>query len=111
MISTTVFDRHIISVCLIAILFLLFDTSIAVAQTATEGERIARLEGAYDHLATKEGIARLETQVLTMRAELDSAKWFVIISISIAALLLQVVGITLTYWIARRQRPDPNPSP
>ena len=42
---------------------------------ATEAERLARLEGTYDHLATKADLANLETQL---------TKWF-------AGLLLLVV--------------------
>ena len=42
---------------------------------ATEAERLARLEGAYDHLATKADLANLETRL---------TKWF-------AGLLLLVV--------------------
>lgn len=42
---------------------------------ATEAERLARLEGAYDHLATKDDLASLETRL---------TKWF-------AGLLLLVV--------------------
>lgn len=102
MISATALDRHFIGVFLIAILLIVFDTSVALAQAATEGERIARLEGAYDHLATKEGIARLETQVLTMRAELDSAKWFVLAAISGTAIVMQIISIGLNYWISRK---------
>ncbi|MCY3959892.1 MAG: hypothetical protein OXG65_16595 [Chloroflexi bacterium] len=42
---------------------------------ATEAERLARLEGAYNHLATKADLANLETRL---------TKWF-------AGLLLLVV--------------------
>ncbi|MCY3749022.1 MAG: hypothetical protein OXG64_06980 [Chloroflexi bacterium] len=42
---------------------------------STEAERLARLEGAYDHLATKADLANLETRL---------TKWF-------AGLLLLVV--------------------
>ena len=42
---------------------------------ATEAERLARLEGAYDHLATKADLANLEARL---------TKWF-------AGLLLLVV--------------------
>ena len=45
---------------------------------ATEAERLARLEGAYDHLATKADLANLETRLTT---------WF--------AGLLLLVGINL----------------
>ncbi len=45
-------------------------------------ERVSRLEGAYEHLATKEGIARLETKMVELQARVDQrlasqTRWFV----------------------------------
>lgn len=37
---------------------------------ATAEERLSRLEGAYDHLATKADIANVETQISGLRAEM-----------------------------------------
>ena len=37
---------------------------------ATEAERLARLEGAYDHLATKADLANLETRLTKWLARL-----------------------------------------
>lgn len=102
MTSSTIFDRHILSLCLIAILFVFFDSSIALAQTETEAERIARLEEGYEYLATKEDIARLETQVLTLRAELESAKWFVALFVAVAALVSPVIVRGLSNWTERK---------
>ena len=45
---------------------------------ATEAERLARLEGAYDHLATKADLANLETRL---------TKWFA------GLLLLLVINV------------------
>ena len=36
-------------------------------------ERLSRLEGAYDHLATKSDIANLEAKIATLKADL--IKW------------------------------------
>ena len=51
----------------------------------TEGERIARLEGAYAHLATKADIAEL-------RAELRSLRWFIVSGIAAAGLLVAALN-------------------
>lgn len=69
----------------------MLDTTITRAQTETESERIARLEGAYEHLATKDDVARLETRVLTMRAELETAKWFVLLGTAIVAIIVPAI--------------------
>ena len=40
------------------------------AATDTNTERMARLEGAYEHLATKADLAQLETRMVQMEARL-----------------------------------------
>lgn len=104
MLFTTTPSQHLIVkyVCLVVmvtIVFLMLDTSISRAQTATEIERISRLEGAYEHLATKDDVARLETQVLIMRAEIDSARWFVTLITSIVAI---VVSAVISWFSSKR---------
>ena len=42
------------------------------AQTRTEGERIANLEGQIAHLATKADIGALDAKIESLRAELDA---------------------------------------
>ena len=42
-----------------------------------ERERLARLEGAYEHLATKADLAHAESRII---------KWFVAIALSLVAL-------------------------
>ncbi len=39
-------------------------------QTASLGERVSRIEGGYEHLATKADLARVETEVAQMKADL-----------------------------------------
>jgi hypothetical protein len=55
---------------------------------STEGERLARLEGAYEHLATKADVERLRTEMIdglagvradieSVRSELRGMKWII----------------------------------
>ena len=57
---------------------------------ATIEERLSRLEGAYEHLATKSNIANLEVKVANLKADL--IKWMV---------GTLVVGIVATATIVR----------
>lgn len=43
-----------------------------VEQTSPLGERVSRIEGGYEHLATKADLARVETSLAEMRAELKA---------------------------------------
>ncbi len=57
---------------------------------ATVEERVSRLEGAYEHLATKSDIANLRADMASLKAEL--IKWMV---------GTLVVGIVATATIVR----------
>ena len=59
---------------------------------ATDGERIARLEGEYRHLATRADIESL-------RAELRGMKWLIGVGIAIAGIIASFVGSLLTLWL------------
>ena len=59
---------------------------------ATDGERIARLEGEYHNLATRADIESL-------RAELRGMKWLIGVGISIAGIVASIVGSLLTLWL------------
>ncbi len=41
-------------------------------QTSSLGERVSRIEGGYEHLATKADLARVETDLAQMKAELKA---------------------------------------
>ena len=41
-------------------------------QTTSLGERVSRIEGGYEHLATKADLARVETDLAQMKAELKA---------------------------------------
>lgn len=67
----------------------------ATTHSSTE-ERVSRLEGAYQHLATKEDIAKVETQIAELRATIEQkfanqTRWFVGFMLSGMALLTVVV--------------------
>ena len=70
------------------------------AQTRTEGERIALLEGQIAHLATKADIvvlgAKLDAMLESLRADLRAMKWMLGIVIPAAiAVTGIVVGIVV----------------
>lgn len=58
--------------------------------TTDHGERLARLEGAYEHLATKADIERLQATII---------KWFVGIGLAVATVASVLTSAILT-WIA-----------
>ncbi len=41
-------------------------------QATSLGERVSRIEGGYEHLATKADLARVETEMAQMRSELKT---------------------------------------
>ena len=51
------------------LLVVVFCTPVAAQEGLTDGERIARLEGAYEHLATKVDVERVQTEVERVRTE------------------------------------------
>ncbi len=77
------------------------------AQTPTEGERIARLEEAYTHLATKEDLAKLQGElradIASLRGELRGMQWM------LGGGFLILIAVTL--WVNREKRSDPQPEP
>ena len=54
----------------------------------TADERLARLEGAYEHLATKADVAVLKSEIANLKADL--LKWMVGMMISSVALAVTV---------------------
>ena len=80
------------TVVVLAVLLLLALTNVVSvqAQTPTEGERIAKLEGTYEHLATKADIADVRTEVVALRSELHAGlatmRWFIGVTIAVVGL-------------------------
>ena len=56
------------------LLVVVFCTPVAAQEGLTDGERIARLEGAYEHLATKVDVERVQTEVERVRTEVESVR-------------------------------------
>ena len=57
---------------------------------ATIEERVSRLEGGYDHLATKADVAQL-------RGELQGLKLTLVLAVSGAAVALGILQVALKY--------------
>ena len=55
----------------------------------TESDRISRLEGAYEHLATKADIADMKTAIAELKAEMRLQRW---LSLAILAIVIASVG-------------------
>ena len=68
-----------------------------MAVTTEPGERLARLEGAYEHLATKADIERLRTDIVGMESKI--IKWLVgtVIASTVAA---SAIASAIAIWIA-----------
>ena len=56
------------------LLVVVFCTPVAAQEGLTDGERIARLEGAYEHLASKVDVERVQTEVERVRTEVESVR-------------------------------------
>ena len=54
----------------------------------TDSDRISRLEGAYEHLATKADIAEMKTVIADMKAEMRLQRW-----LSLAILAVVIAGV------------------
>ena len=75
------------------LLFVLFCTPVAAQEGSTDGERIARLEGAYEHLATKVDVEGVRTEVVALRSEVHAAAQTTrVIFSAIAGFLALVLG-------------------
>ena len=54
----------------------------------TDSDRISRLEGAYEHLATKADIADMKTVIADMKAEMRLQRW-----LALAILAVVIAGV------------------
>ena len=69
-----------------------------MTQVQTESERLSRLEGAYEHLATKADVERVRTDVERVRtavervrSELKGMKWIIGVGIAAAGAIGSIV--------------------
>ena len=65
-----------------------------MATVSTE-ERLSRLEGGYEHLATKADLFQLENRMMMHIAQLESRlmRWIVSLMVGVALVALAAVGI------------------
>jgi hypothetical protein len=63
-------------------------------QSGTIGERVARIEGVLEHLATKADLERLRTELQDVRAEMQRMK-FTFISVQLTSLGLILAAMRL----------------
>ena len=63
---------------------------------ATTEERLSRIEGGYEHLATKADIAEVKTEIAETKAEFKLVKWGVglltLLSIAMLAGIFRFLG-------------------
>lgn len=88
------------------LLVVVFCTPAAAQEGLTDGERIARLEGAYEHLATNvdvEGVRteveRLRTELVALRSEIHAAVQTTRVTFAVFAGLLTLVLGGAQVWI------------
>ena len=75
------------------LLVVVFCIPVAAQEGLTDGERIARLEGAYEHLATKVDVEGVRTEVVALRSEVHAAAQTTrVIFSAIAGFLALVLG-------------------
>ena len=132
--------KRIIIIAILPIFLVLLGELPLQAQDPTQEERIARLEEAYTHLATKEDLAKLEgvlkadiaklegelkADIATLRGELkaDIVSLRGELKADIASLRGELRGmqwmlgggfiilIAVTLWVNREKKPDPQPEP
>ena len=121
--------KRTIIIAILPILLVLLGDLPLQAQDPTQEERIARLEEAYTHLATKEDLAKLrgelKADIATLRGELkaDIASLRGELKADIASLRGELRGmqwmlgggfiilIAVTLWVNREKKPDPQPEP
>ena len=65
-----------------------------MATVSTE-ERLSRLEGGYEHLATKADLFQLENRMMTHIGQLESRlmRWIVSLMVGVALVALAAIGI------------------
>lgn len=100
---------NLLHVVLGLLLVVVFCTPAAAQEGLTDGERIARLEGAYEHLATKVDVEGVRTELVALRSEVHAAAQTTRVIFSVIAGLLTLVlggaqvwiGLMLREWKSR----------
>ena len=62
---------------------------------ASTEERLSRLEGRYEHVATKADLFQLDNRIMTHIAQLESRlmRWIVSLMVGVALVALAAIGI------------------
>ncbi len=63
--------------------------------TASVEERLSRLEGGYEHVATKADLFQLENRIMSHMAQLESRlmRWMISLMVGVALVALAAIGI------------------
>lgn len=55
-------------------------------------DRVSRLEGSYEHVATKADIAELKAEIASIDGQLDILIWAIPLTVAVVTLLVQWLG-------------------
>ena len=77
----------------------IFSIPVNAQEGLTDGERIARLEGAYDHLATKVDVESVRTELVALRSEVHTAAKMTQVVFSVVVGVLTLVLGGAQFWI------------
>ena len=63
--------------------------------TVSVEERLSRLEGGYEHIATKADLFQLENRIMSHMGQLESRlmRWMVSLMVGVALVALAAIGI------------------
>ncbi len=81
------------------LLVAVFCTPVFAPEGLEDGERIARLEGAYEHLATKADVEGVRTELVALRSEVHAAAQTTQVIFAVIAGFLSLVLGGAQVWI------------
>jgi len=81
------------------LLVAVFCTPVVAQEGLADGERIARLEGAYEHLATKVDVEGVRTELVALRSEVHAAAQTTQVIFAVSAGFLSLVLGGAQVWI------------
>ena len=88
--------HHVImGILLVAVFF----TPVFAQEGSEDGERIARREGAYEHLATKADVEGVRTELVALRSEIQAAAQTTQVIFAVIAGFLSLVLGGAQVWI------------
>ena len=95
----TNFQVKLYHVALAFLLVAVFCTPVLAQEGLEDGERIARLEGAYEHLATKVDVEGVRTELVALRSEIHAAAQTTQVIFAVIAGFLSLVLGGAQVWI------------